>query len=66
MGKSQPHKIADLRSAQPEIGDQLKRMFGEITDGPMPIRLLDLADRLEEAFQRGDLFEARPSRTRAS
>ena len=66
MGKPQPHPIADLRTAQPEIGDQLKRMFGEMTDGPLPSRLLDLADRLEDAFQRGELFDTRASRKRVS
>lgn len=58
--------ITDLRSSQPEIGDQLKRMFGEITEGPLPSRLLELADQLEEAFQRGELFETRSGRSRAS
>lgn len=67
MGKIQPHPVTDLRSAQPEIGDQLKRMFGEMTEGPLPCRLLELADRLEEAFQRGELFEpCATKRTRAS
>ncbi len=42
--------------ADPELGDRLKVMFGEMSSGPMPPRLLELADRLEEAFQRGELF----------
>jgi hypothetical protein len=41
------------------IGDELKTMFDAITSGPMPERLLQLADALEEAFRRGDLFEPR-------
>ena len=48
-----------------DMGEQLKVMFGEMSAGPMPSRLLDLADRLEEAFQRGDLF-ACSKRTRLS
>ena len=42
-----------------EIGDQLKGMFDRLTSGPMPKRLIDLADALEEAFQRGELFDAK-------
>jgi hypothetical protein len=42
------------------LGDDLKSMFDTITSGPMPERLLQLADALEEAFRRGDLFEPRP------
>ena len=50
-----------------ELGDQLKGMFDRVVTGPMPARLLDLADRLEEAFQRGELFEAATApRRRAS
>lgn len=48
------------------LGDQLKVMFGEMSAGPMPSRLLDLADRLEEAFQRGDLFDCAKRRSRAT
>ena len=40
------------------LGDELKGMFDILCDGPMPKRLLDLADALEEAFQRGDLHAA--------
>ena len=43
------------------LGAELKCMFEGLTAGPMPDRLLQLADALEEAFQRGDLFETRPS-----
>lgn len=56
---------ADQPSA-PELGDQLKRMFGDLTAGPMPGRLVDLADRLEEAFQRGELFDCASRRPHAS
>ena len=51
---------------QPDLGDQLKVMFGEMSAGPMPSRLLELADRLEEAFQRGELFDCSKRRSRAS
>lgn len=48
-----------LRSSPPQerIGAELKSMFETLTAGPMPDRLLQLADALEEAFQRGELFE---------
>ena len=49
---------APVAPAQPELGDRLKVMFGEMSAGPMPPRLLELADRLEEAFQRGELFSS--------
>ena len=66
MGKPEPHPVTSLRTAQPEIGDQLKRMFGDMTAGPLPDRLVDLADALEEAFQRGELFAPPARRNRAS
>lgn len=72
MGKSrEPERepaagAASLHVAQPELGDQLKAMFGEMSSGPMPSRLLELADQLEEAFQRGDLFDPAQRRPRAS
>lgn len=50
----------------PELGDQLKRMFGDMSAGPMPSRLLELADELEAAFQRGELFDKPCRRARAS
>lgn len=37
------------------IGGQLKSLFGGLTSGPMPDRLAQLADALEEAFERGEL-----------
>lgn len=61
-----PQGAAIAPVSQPDLGDQLKVMFGEMSAGPMPSRLLELADRLEEAFQRGDLFECATRRTRAS
>lgn len=39
------------------LGEQLKGLFDHFSDGPMPDRLLNLADALEEAFQRGDLHK---------
>jgi hypothetical protein len=41
------------------LGDELKTMFDSLTNGPLPDRLLQLADALEEAFNRGDLFDSR-------
>ncbi len=43
--------------AEQRLGQDLRSMFDNLTSGPMPDRLLQLADALEEAFQRGDLFE---------
>lgn len=42
---------------QEALGRELKSMFDSLTAGPLPPRLLELADALEEAFQRGELFE---------
>jgi hypothetical protein len=42
---------------QERMGAELKTMFESLTAGPMPDRLLQLADALEDAFQRGDLFD---------
>ena len=55
--ESEPTSASDsaLPGSQPELGDRLKVMFGEMSAGPLPPRLLELADRLEEAFQRGEL-----------
>lgn len=39
------------------IGAELKSMFETLTAGPMPDRLVQLTVALEEAFQRGELFE---------
>lgn len=49
------------------LGDELKDMFDLMCDGPMPNRLVELADALEAAFQRGELHPqpcAMGSRTR--
>lgn len=54
-----PQPQASIDTPSVEIGDQLKCMFDHLTDGPMPRRLLDLADALEEAFQRGELFDVK-------
>ena len=68
MGKPRPEFAAPgaLDLCQPQLGDQLKRMFGEVSADPMPSRLLELADALEEAFQRGELFDPAARRPRAS
>ncbi len=57
---------AALKAPPPELGEQLKCMFGEMSAGPMPSRLLELANALEDAFQRGDLFECASRRSRVS
>jgi hypothetical protein len=44
------------------MGDELKQMFGALTAGPMPDRMLQLTEALEEAFRRGDLFDGDPRR----
>ncbi|HTK34129.1 MAG TPA: hypothetical protein VL358_02430 [Caulobacteraceae bacterium] len=47
-----------------QIGDELKVMFSALTAGPLPDRMVQLADALEEAFRRGELFDrdsGRPS-----
>ncbi len=47
--------LSTLRSDQ--LGDDLKQMFGQLTAGPLPDRIVQLADALEEAFRRGDLVD---------
>ena len=43
------------------VGDQLKVVFGEVASEPMPDRLRQLAEALEDALQRGELAPgARP------
>jgi len=37
------------------VGDQLKVVFGELAREPMPDRLRELAQALEDALQRGEL-----------
>jgi hypothetical protein len=39
------------------LGCELKHMFDALTAGPLPDRMVQLADALEEAFQRGELFD---------
>ena len=50
---------AGLPAGPPDqrLGQDIKSMFDNLTAGPVPDRLLQLADALEEAFQRGDLFD---------
>jgi hypothetical protein len=42
-------------SAEAALGDQLKSYFDAIVAGPVPDRLLKLADALDQAFDRGEL-----------
>jgi len=49
-------------ASQAQLGCELKTMFDSLTAGPLPDRLVQLADALEEAFRRGELFEAKPRR----
>jgi hypothetical protein len=49
---------------QERLGCELKTMFDNLTAGPLPDRLVQLADALEEAFRRGELSGPR-SRTDA-
>jgi hypothetical protein len=53
--------VREWRPAQPHarLGAELKSLFDSMAADPMPDRLLQLADALEEAFQRGELFEPR-------
>ncbi len=54
-----PWGTALFDTPEPEaLGVQLKGMFDQLSEGPMPSRLVDLADALEAAFQRGDLYAA--------
>ena len=39
------------------LGAELKQMFGLLTAGPLPDRMVQLADALDEAFGRGELFD---------
>jgi hypothetical protein len=41
------------------LGAELKTLYGELTAAPLPDRMVELADALEEAFRRGDLFDRR-------
>ena len=52
--KSCANRDHDTPMPEP-LGDQLKGLFDNGAQGPMPKRLIDLADALEDAFQRGEL-----------
>lgn len=41
--------------AAPPIGDQLKAMFDAVAASPMPDRLSQLVDELEEKYRAGEL-----------
>ncbi len=41
------------------LGDELKSLYGGLTTAPLPDRMAELADALEEAFRRGELFDRR-------
>ena len=47
--------------AQSCLGDSLKSFFGGLTSSPIPDRLMQLADELEAAFERGELGGAAPT-----
>jgi hypothetical protein len=49
-------------NAQAQLGCELKTMFDSLTAGPLPDRLVQLADALDEAFRRGELFEPKSGR----
>jgi hypothetical protein len=55
-----PFVSAPLMQAQ--LGGELKSMFNSLTCGPVPDRLVELTEALEEAFRRGDLCAAQPRR----
>jgi hypothetical protein len=48
---------ATCPAAQAQLGGELKAMFDSLTAGPLPDRLVQLADALDEAFHRGELSE---------
>jgi len=56
-GPSLPDFSTLAAPSGPCLGRDLKWMFDSLTAGPMPDRLIELADALEEAFERGELFE---------
>lgn len=54
---------AAMRASRPDrLGDDLKQMFGDLTAGPLPDRMVQLADALEEAFRKGELFDTEARR----
>jgi hypothetical protein len=52
---SEPWPAVSGPPMQAQLGCELKSMFGSLTAGPLPDRLVELADALEEAFRRGEL-----------
>ena len=46
-------------ATEPVCG-KLRLMFGDVASEPMPESLSSLADRLDLAFERGELFAAKP------
>ena len=54
--------MAGAPTPQAQLGCELKTMFDTLTAGPLPDRLVQLADALEEAFSRGELFEPKRGR----
>jgi hypothetical protein len=55
--------LAPAPEAQERLGCELKSMFDNLTAGPLPDRLVQLADALDEAFRRGELFDHRARRS---
>jgi len=57
--------VADVfrgsRAAEPVCG-KLRTVFGGVSEEPMPDDLTDLANLLEAALERGDLFSCKPKR----
>jgi hypothetical protein len=43
------------------VGDKLKVLFGDLARDPMPDRMRQLAEALEDAMQRGELGRRKPS-----
>lgn len=43
------------------VGDRLKTMFGDLAREPVPDRLRQLAEALDEAMQRGEVGRGKPS-----
>ena len=54
QGEHRRSSARDCEFRRP-VGDQLKVLFGDIAREPMPDRLRQLAEALEDAFQRGEL-----------
>ena len=59
---------SDLRksassAAEPVCG-KLRVLFDDVTSEPMPDSLANLCDRLDHAFERGELFAPKPQKPR--